>query len=47
MAIGLALRGGIECLDGTYFIEGKRLLEDLPEWSWPQHMAEKGVGGYR
>jgi hypothetical protein len=32
---------GIECLDGTYAIERNRLLEDLPDFSWPQHMAGK------
>ncbi len=35
---------GIECRDGTYFIDAKRLGEkrhgtDLPDW--PLHMAEK------
>ena len=32
---------GIECRDGTYFIDKNRLLEDLPAHSWPEHMAEK------
>jgi hypothetical protein len=32
---------GLECRDGCYPIEGKRLLEDLPGYSWPEHMAEK------
>jgi hypothetical protein len=32
---------GIECLDGTYHFEHKRLLEQLPEHSWPEHMAGK------
>jgi hypothetical protein len=32
---------GIECLDGTYFIDKARLLEE-PDYSWPQHMSGKG-----
>lgn len=32
---------GIECRDGTYFIAKDRLLEDLPRFSWPEHMAGK------
>jgi hypothetical protein len=32
---------GIECLDGSYYCEAKRLGEDLPEYSWCEHMAEK------
>lgn len=32
---------GIECRDGTYVIEAKRLLEDRPEYSWPEHICEK------
>lgn len=31
---------GLECLDGTYFIEKSRMLEK-PEYSWPEHMAGK------
>jgi hypothetical protein len=31
---------GVECLDGSYFFEAKRLLENL-EYPWPLHMAEK------
>jgi hypothetical protein len=33
---------GIECLDGTYPIKADRLLQDMPGYSWPQHIAEKG-----
>ena len=32
---------GIERRDGTYFIAKDRLLEDLPGFSWPEHMAGK------
>lgn len=32
---------GIECLDGTYFIEKSRLLEGLGRHSWLDQMAEK------
>jgi hypothetical protein len=32
---------GVEALDGTYAIEGSRLLEDLPEYSWLEHMSGK------
>jgi hypothetical protein len=32
---------GIECLGGTYCIEAKRLVEDIQDWGWPAHMAEK------
>jgi len=33
---------GIECLDGCYCIDKNRLLQDLPAYSWPEHMATKG-----
>jgi hypothetical protein len=33
---------GIERLDGTYSIKADRLLEDEPDYSWPEHMAGKG-----
>jgi hypothetical protein len=32
---------GLEALDGSYFIAKNRLAEDLPGYSWPQHMGEK------
>jgi hypothetical protein len=32
---------GIEALDGTYSFEAKRLTEDIEDWGWPAHMAEK------
>lgn len=32
---------GIECLDGSYWCEAKGLGEDLPNHSWPEHMADK------
>jgi hypothetical protein len=32
---------GVECRDGTYFIEAKRLWQDEPDWGWKKHMAEK------
>jgi hypothetical protein len=32
---------GIEALDGCYFIAKDRFAEDLPEYSWPEHMAGK------
>jgi hypothetical protein len=32
---------GIECLDGCYFIDKKRLLEQIDEYPWPLHMVEK------
>jgi hypothetical protein len=35
---------GIECLDGCYFIEANRILEEIEgdhPWPWPCHMAEK------
>jgi hypothetical protein len=34
---------GLECRDGTYYIEKTRLLEGLgTEHGWHHHMAEKG-----
>ncbi|SDD93922.1 hypothetical protein [Belnapia rosea] len=33
---------GLECLDGTYPIKGKRLAEDVDRYGWPQHMSGKG-----
>jgi hypothetical protein len=32
---------GVECLDGSYYFDAKRLGEDLPGHSWCEHMAEK------
>jgi hypothetical protein len=32
---------GIEALDGSYAIPARRLAEDLPGYSWVDHMAEK------
>jgi len=38
---------GVECLDGTYHFEKKRVLENMGDGSapqtrwWPHHMAEK------
>jgi hypothetical protein len=32
---------GIECLDGTYVIEGSWLMGDMEEYPWLRHMAEK------
>ena len=32
---------GVECLDGSYCCEAKRLSEHLPDHSWCEHMAEK------
>lgn len=32
---------GIEARDGTYFIAAKRLMEDHPGYSWPEHICEK------
>lgn len=32
---------GIERLDGTYPIEKTRLFENLPRYSWPEHMGGK------
>ncbi|MGQ3671180.1 hypothetical protein ACT6QG_02145 [Xanthobacter sp. TB0136] len=32
---------GIECLDGTYFIDKKRLMEENDGWHWVRQLAEK------
>ena len=32
---------GIEALDGTYYIGGERLLEEIDTWPWPRQMSEK------
>jgi hypothetical protein len=33
---------GIECLDGTYHLEARRLLEEHGEvYDWPEHMVGK------
>ena len=32
---------GVEALDGTYFFEARRLVEDIEVHPWPLHMAEK------
>ncbi len=39
---------GLERRDGTYFIEAKRLLEDLrgePPYSWTEHIGRKLYAG--
>src|SRR5207237_6435787 len=35
---------GIERLDGRYWIAKDRLFEDYPDYSWSEHIAEKGAG---
>ncbi len=32
---------GVECRDGTYFIEKERLSEDEGEFGWVRHLSEK------
>lgn len=32
---------GIECLDGTYYIEKSRLTENMADYPWPRHLSEK------
>ncbi len=32
---------GVECRDGTYHIEAKRLWEEEGKYGWIRHMAEK------
>jgi hypothetical protein len=32
---------GLECLDGTYPIEAKRLAESIDRHGWPEHMGGK------
>lgn len=33
---------GVECLNGTYYIEKKRLAENVEGYGWPTQMAGKG-----
>jgi hypothetical protein len=32
---------GLECRDGTYYIDAHRLAEDIDTHGWPAHVSEK------